>query len=180
MSKKNKKNQTDYIWIAKISLIAFIISISFSFVSETAIPTVNIYIGILLTLIFIIIGILFDMIGVAVTVSDEAKFHSMAAQKIKGSKMAVKLKKNADKVASFCNDVVGDICGIISGATGSVISLKLANTLNGNILLITLIIMGIISTLTIGGKAMVKGFAIKKGNSILYSFARILSLFYRS
>lgn len=176
---KKKKSNVDYNWIIKIAIIAFIISITFSFISETAIPNVNIIIGILLALIFIVIGILFDMVGVSVTASDEAEFHSMASQKVRGAKMAVKLKKNADKVSSFCNDVVGDICGIISGSTGTVIAIKLANMFNSNSLLFTLIIMGLISTLTIGGKAMFKGIAINKSNKILFRFAKILSIFSR-
>lgn len=177
---KKRKNSVDYGWIVKISLIAFIISIIFSFISETSIPNVNILIGILLALIFISIGILFDMVGVSVTACDESEFNSMASQKVKGAKMAVRLKKNADKVSSFCNDVVGDICGIISGSTGAVIAIKLSQITNFNLLLITLIVMGIISTLTIGGKAIVKGIAIKKSNKILYKFAKILSIFTRN
>ena len=177
---KKKKNSIDYIWIIKISVVAFFISILFSFISETAIPNINILAGILLTLLFIIIGILFDMIGVSVTAADESEFHSMASQKIKGAKMAVRLKKNADKVSSFCNDVVGDICGIISGSTGAVITLKIAQVSKINYLFIALFIMGIISTLTIGGKAMVKGIAMNRSNKILFRFAKILSAFNRN
>ena len=180
MKKQKKKNTVDYSWIIKIGIIAFIISFFFSFISETAIPNVNIIIGILLSLVFIVLGIIFDMIGVSVTASDEAEFNSMASQKVKGAKMAVKLKKNADKVSSFCNDVVGDICGIISGSTGAVIALKLSLIFKTDSILITLIIMGIISTLTIAGKAMVKGIAIRKSNKILFKFAKILSIFSRN
>ena len=173
----NKKNKVDYNWIIKIGILAFIISVAFSFISETAIPNVNIVIGIILTLVFIGLGIVFDMIGVAVTAADESEFHSMASQKIKGAKMAVKLKKNASKVSSFCNDVVGDICGIISGSTGAVISIKLSQVTGFNPLATTLVIMGIISMFTIGGKAIVKGIAINKSNKILFRFSKILGIF---
>ena len=117
------------------------------------------------------------MVGVSVTASKESTFNSMAAQKVKGAQMAVKLKKNADKVSSFCNDVVGDICGIVSGATGTAISIKISSLTNWNILIVMIIVMGIISTLTISGKAMVKGIAIKKSDNILFKFAKVLSLF---
>ena len=143
LNKKNKKS-INYGWIIKILLISFAISILFSFASEVALPNVNLFFGIIITLIFILIGVLFDMVGVAVTASDEQVFHSMAANKVKGAKLAVKFKKNADKVSSFCQDVVGDICGIVSGATGSVISLKIMEYFNINNIFITLIIMGII------------------------------------
>ena len=63
------KLKTNYNWIIKIILIAFIISILFSLVSELAIPNLNIYFSILLALFFIFIGVMFDMIGVAVTTS---------------------------------------------------------------------------------------------------------------
>lgn len=172
-----KKGLVDYKWIIKIIIMAFIISVIFSFISETAIPNVNIIVGILLTLIIIFIGIIFDMVGVAVTAADESQFHSMASRRVWGATMAVKLKKNADKVSSFCNDVVGDICGIISGSTGAVISIKIVENLHMNDLTVTLFIMGIISALTIGGKAIVKGFAISKSNQILFVFAKFLSIF---
>ena len=100
LNKKTKDN-VNYKWIFKILLLSFCISILFSFVTEIAIPNVNIFWGIVITLIFILIGVLFDMIGVAITASDEHIFHSMAANKVRGAKLAVKFKKNADKMSSF-------------------------------------------------------------------------------
>ena len=174
---KKDKNKVNWSWIIKIIVITFIISILFSFISETAIPNLNIFLGIILTLLFVLIGVMFDMIGVAVTAADEQVFHSMASKKIKGAKLAVKFKKNADKLSSFCQDVIGDICGIVSGSTGAVISIKIMNKLNTDSLLVTLIIMGIISALTIGGKAIEKAIAMNKSNEILYKFSHIVSYF---
>lgn len=119
------------------------------------------------------------MIGVAITAASEAPINSMAAKKIKGAKTAIYLKKNAEKVSSFCNDVIGDICGIISGSTGSVIALKIANFFDINKFLVVLITMGLISALTIGGKAIEKGIAINKSDQILYRFAKFISVFRR-
>ena len=119
------------------------------------------------------------MVGVAVTAADEKVFHSMSSQKVRGAKTAVKMKKNASKVSSFCNDVVGDICGIISGSTAAVISIDLTKQLGVSSLFVTLIVMGIVSSLTIGGKAIVKGIAMKKSNNILFRFAKIISIFYK-
>ncbi len=174
-----QKNSVNYNWVIKIVILAFVISIMFSFISETVIPNLNIVVGIILAITFILIGVIFDMIGVAVASAKEAPFHAMAANKIKGASLAIKLKKNADKVSSFCNDVVGDICGIVSGSAGAVISIKLASITGFNSLLITLFTVGLISSLTIGGKALEKGFAINKSNDILYKFAKVLSIFYR-
>lgn len=174
---KTKKNKINWNWILKIIIITFVISVLFSFISETAIPNVNIFLGVILTLLFILMGVMFDMIGVAVTASDEYIFHSMASKKVRGAKLAVKFKKNADKLSSFCQDVIGDICGIVSGATGAVISVKIQELLNINGLIITLIVMGIISSLTIGGKAIEKSIAMNKSNEILYRFSLIVSYF---
>lgn len=175
-----KKNSIDYGWLIKIIILSFTISVFFSFISEMTIPKFNIVIGIIICLLFILIGIIFDMIGVSVTASDESIFNSMASKKIRGAKLAVKFKKKADKVSSFCNDVVGDICGIISGSAGAVIALRLSVNLNIDPLLTTLLVTGLISALTIGGKALVKTRAIKNSNKILYRFTYFLSLFYKS
>lgn len=167
----------NYKWILEITLIAFIISILFSILSELLIPKANIIISILILIIFILLGIIFDMIGVAVQSSNEAPFHSMNSRKIKGADMAVKLKKNADKTSSFCNDVIGDICGIISGTIGTVIATKLALTFNVNEFHTILIVTAVISSLTIGGKALGKTLAINKSNYILYGAAKFISNF---
>lgn len=177
--KKTKLKKANYIWVIKITLIAFALSIVFSIISQSMIPKVNIVIGILVLIIFILIGIIFDMIGVAVQSSDEAPFHSMNSRKVEGSKTAVKFKKNADKVSSFCNDVIGDICGIISGTVGSVIAISIAQKYNLDVIITTLLITGLISALTIGGKALGKSIAINRSNYILYDFSKLVSKFYK-
>ena len=112
---KIKKENVNKAWVSTITIIAFILSFALSFLANSLLPNISIIFGLIMILVFIIIGILFDMIGVAVTTSDEAVFHSMSSRKVKGANVAVKLKKNAEKVSSFCCDVIGDICGIISG-----------------------------------------------------------------
>ena len=175
LKRKGKKEIVDYKWILIITVSAFFISILFSLLSETIIPNVNILIGVLILIIFILIGVIFDMVGVSVTTAKEASFHSMNANKVHGAKMAVKLKKNSDKTSSFCNDVVGDICGIVSGSTGSIIASKIAIKYSLNPFLTILIITGVISAITIGGKALGKGIAVNKSNYILYEFSKIIT-----
>lgn len=173
---KNKK-KNDYKWITTITILAFIISFCFSFLAEVIIPNVTLIVAILVTFLFIFLGIIFDMIGISVTVADLKTFNSMASKQVKGSKLAVRLIQNASKVSSFCNDVIGDICGIISGSTGVAISNIIANKTNCSLLLITLIVTAIIASLTIGGKALGKSIAINKSTPILYQFSKILSGF---
>lgn len=172
--KKNKK-KTNTKWILKITLLAFIISVIFSLLSELLMPNVNVIIGILIMLFFIILGIVFDMIGVSVTAADITPIHSMNAKKIKGAKQAVVFKQNADKVSSFCNDVIGDICGIISGCAGVYIASELSSIMHINIIILSLIITGIISALTIGGKAICKSYAVNNSTIILFEFSKFIS-----
>ena len=175
---KIKKEKVDVKWILTILVLSFVISFSLSFISQMTIPNVSLWIGIIITLLFIGLGVFFDIIGVSVTSADEAIFNSMSSRKVKGANVAVKFKKNADKVSSFCCDVIGDICGIISGAAGTAITVIISNTFDFSLLVTGLVVSAIIASLTIGGKAIGKSFAINKSAIILYEFAKFVSNFY--
>ena len=103
----------------------------------------------------------------------------MNSRKVKGASIAVKFKKNADKVSSFCCDVIGDICGIISGAAGTTIAAIIMTTYSLNPMIVSLTVAATIAALTIGGKAVGKSFAINKSDIILYGFAKFVSTFYK-
>ena len=179
LQRTKKKELINYSWIIKIVLLTFVISFTFSAFSEIIIPNVTLIIGVILLIVFIFIGILFDMIGVSVTAADIVPFNSMNSRKIRGADIAVTFKKNAEKVSSFCNDVVGDICGIVSGSAGSIIAISLANRFNFDKFYVMLIVTSVIASLTIGGKALGKSFAINKSNTILYRFSLFVSYFYK-
>lgn len=174
---KNVSLKADYKWIVTITLTAFIITFVMSIFSELALKDINLLLGVLIVLLFIFLGIIFDMIGISVTVADKKVFHSMAAKKVSGAKVALKLIANNSKVSSFCNDVIGDICGILSGTAAGTIAILLASKLNLNLFIVTLIITSLIAALTIGGKALGKSIAINHSNSILYKFARVIKIF---
>lgn len=176
-NRKKEKERINYKWILTIVVLAFSISVLFSFISEITLSKANVIIGLIILLLFIVIGIIFDMIGVAVTTADEAPFHSMGSRKVKGAKMAIVLKKNADRVSSFCNDVVGDICGIISGSAGVAITTSIVKATSFNPFVVGLVVTGFVASLTIGGKALCKSFAINNSDAILYKFAKTLSIF---
>ncbi len=176
---KIKKEKVDIKWIITIVIVAFVLSFGLSYISQSTIPKLSLIFGIIITLIFIFIGILFDIIGVSVTSADEAVFHSMSSRKVKGASLAVKFKKNADKVSSFCCDVIGDVCGVISGTAATAIAALLVLNYHFNAILVGLFVTAIISSLTIGGKAIGKSFAINKSEVILYTFAKFISNFYK-
>lgn len=177
IDKKKQKRREEIKWSLTLAFVACLISIGLSFISEIAMRNVNILIGTIVIISFILIGIIFDMIGVSVTSADEAPFHAMSSKKVRGAKMAVTLKKNADRTSTFCCDVIGDICGIISGAAGVVVSTQLSKLLNIDLLIASLLVTGFIAAITIGGKSLEKPIAINNGNKILFKFAKVLSIF---
>ena len=163
-------------WIYKVFLMTFFLSLTFSFVSNTISTNANLFIMILITILVIAIGIIFDMIGTASLTSNEATFHAKSSKKIKGSKEALSIIKNSVKVASLCNDVIGDICGIVSGGMGAMVAISLSSII-GNTVLSSILVSSIISSLTVGGKAIFKTVAIKKCDDIVFLVGKIKSIF---
>ena len=110
-NKNNKKDHSESIgWFIKIFFTTFILSIVFSFISTNGISNLSLIPAILILLLVILVGIAFDIVGVAVTVANEHEFHAKATKKVEGSKSSIKLIRNAPKVANICADVIGDIC----------------------------------------------------------------------
>ena len=117
------------------------------------------------------------MIGVAITAQDETPFHSMASKKIKGSTHSVKLLKNSDKLASICNDVIGDVCGVVSGSAGVLVASTISKKINIDQSLVVLIVTAVIASLTITGKAYGKTIAINKSKEITEKVGKVLNKF---
>ena len=174
MSDREKCKKKNSHWPLKVFLISVALSAVLSFFSSTALTGAGIWIAALVLVIFIGLGILFDMVGVAVTAADPRPFHSMAAHKEKGGREAVRLLSKANEVSSFCNDVVGDICGIVSGSTAAVIVTQLQRGLNTTSVLISIAVTALISGATIGGKALGKKVAINDSTNVVYRVARIM------
>lgn len=174
---KKRKVKTDSKWLLTVTLLSFVISFILSLVSELIIPNTFIAVSIFLVLMFIMIGVIFDAIGLSVATADDKIFHSMATKNVKGAKQAIKLINKKDKFSSFFNDVIGDICGVISGSCGLAISIKLSLLIGTNQIVTTIIITSIISALTIGGKAFGKTIALNNCNEILFEFSKLVSIF---
>lgn len=164
-------------WILKVLLFTFIITILISGLSNYVANNTNIIILIIITVLITIIGIIFDMIGTSVLTAKESNFHSMASYKVKGSKLGIKLIKNRSNIASFCNDVVGDICGIISGSMGAMIAIYVSDKIKLDVTISGIIIASLLSTITIGGKALGKKYAIKQSDKIILIISNILNKF---
>ena len=162
-------------WTYKVFFITFLLAALFTIITNMFTNVGIIILSLVITLV-ILIGILFDMIGVATLTSKEKNFHARASKKQKGAKESITLLKNASVVASFCNDVIGDICGIVSGGLGTTLALTLATKYNLNIILVTTILAALISALTVGGKAIGKNIAIKKSDNIIFFVGKLKSV----
>ena len=177
--KKGKQEKSTGRWAVQVFFIAVTLSAALSFASDQALDGAGLAVAFAVLLAFILLGIVFDIIGVSVTAADEKPFHSMAARKTPGAREALNLIRKADKVSSFCNDVVGDICGIISGSTGAVIVVQIQTAFGMPGRVISLAVTALTSGLTIGGKALGKSFAIAKSTAVLQLVGRLLHLFSR-
>ena len=121
------------------------------------------------------------MIGVAVTAAKIHPYTSMASRKVRGAMEAISLVKNADKVASIFADILGDICGILSGACGVSITTVLIMNSNNNIIsvLIASLVSSTIAALIIFGKSITKKYSIIHCQQIILIFGKFLSWFHR-
>lgn len=177
MRKEEAKPRSYRRWVIQIFLGSVILSAMLGLASGIVLSGAGLLAAAAVLAAFVLLGIVFDVIGVAVTAADARPFHSMAAHREKGAKEALFLLKNAEKVSSFCNDVVGDICGIVSGSTAAVIVSRLQRSLNTQSILISIAVTALISGLTIGGKAIGKKLALEKSKAVVYRAARLLHLF---
>ena len=162
-------------WIIKAFLMTFFIALIFNTASNLIIEKSNYISLIILSLVFILIGILFDIIGTAVLSGNEATFHAKNSKKIKGAKESIYLIKNSNIIASICNDVIGDICGIVSGSVGAMLSIYLSASFDISLVLTTLLLSSLISSLTVGGKAIGKKYAIKNADDIIYYVGKCIT-----
>lgn len=159
-------------WAFKTLVLSISLSIVFSVVSQSLFPNLSIFLSIFVIAFFIILSVLFDMIGVAVTSIDFLQLEKYGGKK--GYKTAIKLCQNTEKVSSFCGDVVGDICGILSGAGGVslVVNMHISNP---NVyFIVTCLISSVIAGLTIFGKAIMKGYAVENCEIVVMKTGKTL------
>ena len=176
-NKKIKKQSTNF-WPLKIFIMAIALSLGFSILSEYLMGATGIIVAILVIVLFVSIAIITDMIGVAVTACSKEPFMAMCSKKVRGAKEGLMLIRNADKVASLCADVLGDVCGILSGSAGAALLANIALTAGTfKAIFVSSLIAAIIAGFTIGGKAVFKRVAITHATSITLNFAKLINFF---
>ena len=173
-SQKKERNKTIR-WVVIIFFVTIFVSGMISFASNEIMEDSSMLVAFIILFAIVLIGILFDVVGVAVTSADERPFHSMAARKVPGAQESIRLLRNAERVSSICNDVVGDICGVVSGSASAAIAVQVLNSLEFTFpTLITLLMSALVAGLTVGGKAVGKTFAINSCTQIVHSVGKII------
>ena len=168
-------NKSRDLWPLKITVGAFFISIIMAVVTNGFVNDVNIFVAVAILVVVILIGIVFDIIGLAVTVADETPFHSRSTRGYRGSPEAIKLIRNAGKVSSFCNDVIGDIAGVLSGGLAASIgaSIYAAHSFVPATV-INMLLTALVASVTVGGKAAGKNIAVKHSELIVMRISVIV------
>ena len=172
MKRERKKNIQ---WVVTIFVTTILISGTISLVSDEVMAGSSVAVAFVILLAIIILGILFDIIGMAVATADEKPFHSMASRKIPGAQESIRLLRNAERVSSICNDVVGDICGVVSGSASATIAALILT--NADVTWpkgVSLAMSALVAGLTVGGKAIGKTIAVKSCTKIVHLVGRVI------
>ena len=173
-SSKKERNKAIR-WVVTIFFVTILISGAISLISDEIMAHSAMPVAFLILLIIVLLGIVFDVIGVAVTSADEKPFHSMAARKVPGAQEAIKLLRNAERVSSICNDVIGDICGVVSGSASATIAVEILQNFDFSFPeIVSLVMSALVAGLTVGGKAIGKTFAINSCTGIVYGVGRVI------
>ena len=175
-SKRERKKQIK--WVITIFLVTILISGAISFLSDILMENSSTAVAFLILLAIIFIGIVFDIIGMAVATADEKPFHAMAARKVPGARAAISLLRNAERVSSICNDVVGDICGVVSGSASATIAVQVIRNFDCSWpQIVTLLMSALCAGLTVGGKAIGKSIAVNSCTAIVHMVGKIIFRF---
>ena len=165
-------------WVVTIFITTIFVSGTISLLSDAVMENSSIAVAFLILLAIVLVGIVFDVVGVAVTSADEKPFHSMAARKVPGAREAISLLRGAERVSSICNDVVGDICGVVSGSASATIAAQILRNFEFTIeSIIPLAMSALVAGLTVGGKAIGKTFALRSCTKIVHGVGKTLWAF---
>lgn len=183
---KKERNKTIR-WVVTIFFVTVLISGAITFVSDKIMLRSSMIVAFLILLAIVVIGIVFDTVGLAVTSADEKPFHSMAARKVPGAIEAIRLLRNAERVSSICNDVFGDICGVVSGSASATIAAQIIQNFEFSAAsIVPLFMSALVAGLTVSGKAIGKAIALRSCTEIvsgvgklIYTFSNIPELFKR-
>lgn len=174
--KKSSNHKSNYGFVFFIAALTLPISAVFD-TATIFLNTTAWFIGAIVVVFIVFVGALFDMLGMAAAAARETPFHAMASKRVFGARRAIMIVRNAEKVSSICSDVVGDIAGVLSGAGALAVSVQLLATIHTEGWrqeAVKIAITAVITSLTVGGKAVGKTIAIHSPTPIILVAARIL------
>jgi len=147
----------------------------FSLLSDSVLRTSTVFLAVVVVIVIVLIGIISDIVGIATAAAEPAPLNAMAAKRTPGARQALRLVRNAPRAATIFNDLVGDICGTVSGAAGAAIIFHVSRTRPvfdpG---LATVFLVSVIAAVTVGGKALGKSLAINRANDIVFRAGRVM------
>ena len=171
---KKERNKTIR-WVVTIFIVTIFVSGTISLISDEIMASSGIAVAFVILLAIVLIGIIFDVIGMAVATADEKPFHSMAARKVPGALEAITLLRNAERVSSICNDVVGDICGVVAGSASATVAVQIVRNFEFSWPnMVSLVLSALVAGLTVGGKAVGKTFAVNSCTSIVHNVGKLI------
>ena len=175
-SDASKKERSRTIrWVVTVFFVTLVVSGMISLISDEVMARSGLLAAFAILLGIVFLGIIFDIIGMAVATASEKPFHSMAARKVPGAQEAIRLLRNAERVSSICNDVVGDICGVVSGsASATIAALILTHVDTVWPRAVSLGMSALVAGLTVGGKAIGKTIAVNSCTQIVHLVGRFL------
>ena len=183
---KDNKNKSEVqslkigniLWILKITLLAFSSSLLLSILSETLLSKSDVFIAILLLIIFMALNVFSDMFGLAITSCQIDSLEKLQKNE-KLYNRCLSFIKNADKVSSILCDVIGDISGILCGVSGTMISISIAtkSSINSMEIIFSVLISSTIAGLTVLFKAIAKNYAVNNSSKLVVFSAKIFENF---
>lgn len=160
-----------------LGICAFILSLLLNTFFESASRGVPLVLGVPLFFLVVALGVLSDGLGVASTRAKEGAMNAMASRKVSGAREGLWFVRNASKVSSVFNDLMGDVSATISGALAVSITIRLTEHLPGfGPVSVTSLGVGLASLLTVGGKALFKNYSLRHSEAIVLQLGKLLSL----
>ncbi len=180
---RKPKDRSKTAFIAEIlglAVGAFLLSFVLNAFIERITDQIPTYFGLPLVLVVILIGILGDGIGLASARAKKERLLAMASRKVYGAREALWFVRNAPRVSSVFNDLLGDVAATLSGAIAVALTFRLGKAVKGvSTALMASIGVGVVSALTVGGKALFKPFALRYAEAMTLFMGRTRRLMNR-
>ncbi|MGD0152148.1 MAG: hypothetical protein ABSC17_00085 [Thermacetogeniaceae bacterium] len=158
------------------ALLTFFLSLLLTYMADVFLRQVLVVLFMfVMLLVVILLGVIADMIGFAAAAADATPLNAKAANRVLGARQAVRLVKNADQVAVFCSDVMGDISSTLAGAMGAIIVFRLITQHQLVSNWYTIVMTALVAAVTVGGKALGKGIAMQEADEIMFRLGQVVA-----